>query len=371
PGTGTSQGWNVVLVLDANNDTQRKYTWGLDLSGTVHAAGGIGGLLAVEETATQGSPAYWYSYDGNGNVGQVIAADGQSAVAKYEYGPYGNLIASSGTYVDANPFRLTTKWFDVETGMHYYGHRYYAPRLGRWLNRDPSNEAGGTNLYVFVGNRTLNGVDPTGLAYWDTSVDRSVCCKFRSDREVKLTPFNTQSGTIITTRWMENRTARSVSDTPMETCSCCEKGQLRRDVSIVSAAWGKCCTCRMVVFKDTGQGASHTFFAIKCPDDSLWTAVDRFPDGDGSFLQEWVATPAATGVKEMEDDKINSAPDIYRDSQIDCDTGKKIKADMWRIGNLPVGATGYWKWDCRFWAKGLHDYWRDEGYPPSEGRACN
>ena len=39
-------GWNVVLVLDGSSNLKRKYTWGLDLSGTLQGAGGIGGLLA-------------------------------------------------------------------------------------------------------------------------------------------------------------------------------------------------------------------------------------------------------------------------------------------------------------------------------------
>jgi hypothetical protein len=97
----------VVLVLDGlegedpgtepDNVTVRKYTWGLDMSGLqgaagftpagmdgssgIHGAGGIGGLLAVEESAVTGSPAYWFLYDANGNVGQVIRASDQTLAA--------------------------------------------------------------------------------------------------------------------------------------------------------------------------------------------------------------------------------------------------------------------------------------------------
>ncbi|HPD32126.1 MAG TPA: hypothetical protein PLL20_19205, partial [Phycisphaerae bacterium] len=56
-------GWNVVMVLDGlnSNATTRKYTWGLDLSGTIHGAGGIGGLLACEEPQAPGGPKrYWF-----------------------------------------------------------------------------------------------------------------------------------------------------------------------------------------------------------------------------------------------------------------------------------------------------------------------
>jgi hypothetical protein len=44
--------WNVIMVLNGRNSNavSRFYTWGLDLSGTLHGAGGIGGLLAALDT---------------------------------------------------------------------------------------------------------------------------------------------------------------------------------------------------------------------------------------------------------------------------------------------------------------------------------
>lgn len=39
---------------------------------------------------------------------------------------------------------------------------YYAPEQGRWLNRDPIEEEGGANLYVFVNNTPLNAFDALG-----------------------------------------------------------------------------------------------------------------------------------------------------------------------------------------------------------------
>jgi uncharacterized protein RhaS with RHS repeats len=47
--------------------------------------------------------------------------------------------------------------------MVYYLYRFYSPQLGRWINRDPIEEAGGINLYGFVGNDPVNYWDPLGL----------------------------------------------------------------------------------------------------------------------------------------------------------------------------------------------------------------
>jgi len=38
---------------------------------------------------------------------------------------------------------LSTKYTDSETGLLYYGYRYYLPVVGRWLSRDPIGDVGG------------------------------------------------------------------------------------------------------------------------------------------------------------------------------------------------------------------------------------
>ena len=58
--------------------------------------------------------------------------------------PIGNLVRQTGPYAASNPYRFSTKYHDDETGLVYYGYRYYSPNLGRWLSRDPIGERGGT-----------------------------------------------------------------------------------------------------------------------------------------------------------------------------------------------------------------------------------
>jgi RHS repeat-associated protein len=68
-----------------------------------------------------------------------------------------------------NPFRFSTKYYDTETDLYYYGYRYYSTSLGRWINRDPIEEEGGLNLYAFVGNNAIDSIDATGLWKQDPS----------------------------------------------------------------------------------------------------------------------------------------------------------------------------------------------------------
>jgi len=155
-----------------------KYTWGLDLSGTMHGAGGVGGLLGYADATGASNQYYWFTYDANGNVSEVLDYTTPSSItvaAHYEYDPYGQTITSNGPFATANPIRFSTKWLDTEqitpfpqgaiaqNGLYYYGYRYYSPTLGRWLNRDPIEESGGVDLYEFVHNNSTNNFDSRGL----------------------------------------------------------------------------------------------------------------------------------------------------------------------------------------------------------------
>ncbi len=85
----------------------------------------------------------------------------QQVVAAYRYDPFGTLLAKTGTF--DQPFQFSTKRYDARIGMVQYEFRNYLPHLGRWATRDPLGEAGGLNLYAFVGNNPVNWVDPWGL----------------------------------------------------------------------------------------------------------------------------------------------------------------------------------------------------------------
>ena len=156
-------GWNLVREdLGAATPSSRSYVWGLDLSGTLQGAGGVGGLLAI---LSSDSCLLTPAYDANGNIADLVDDAGIIA-AHYEYDPFGNSIVQSGDYADDNPFRFSTKYCDDDTGLYYYGIRFYSPGLGRFLSRDPIGELGGHNLYVFVRNNAIKHIDPFGLIEW-------------------------------------------------------------------------------------------------------------------------------------------------------------------------------------------------------------
>ncbi|UII31482.1 hypothetical protein LVD17_24625 [Fulvivirga ulvae] len=78
------------------------------------------------------------------------------------------------TDVRARDYRYTGKERDDATKLYYYGFRYYAPWLCRWLNPDPIGPEDGLNLYQFVHNNPVNEVDPNGLQSSVTSPAQAV-----------------------------------------------------------------------------------------------------------------------------------------------------------------------------------------------------
>ena len=121
PGLGAGGGWNPIAQLNTtNNNVVQSYLWGLDLSGSLQGAGGVGGLLEVNDPA---NGIHFVAYDGNGNVAGLAKATDGSSSAVYEYGPFGELLRATGPMAKANPFRFSTKYQDDETDLLYYGYR--------------------------------------------------------------------------------------------------------------------------------------------------------------------------------------------------------------------------------------------------------
>jgi len=69
----------------------------------------------------------------------------------------------TGPLAETFAFRFSTKYWEMETGILHYEFRPNSLSLGRWLSRDPIEEAGGINLHMFCGNTPANRFDKLGL----------------------------------------------------------------------------------------------------------------------------------------------------------------------------------------------------------------
>lgn len=90
-------------------------------------------------------------------IGKIISYE--------EYYPFGGTsfrTIDSQTEVSQSRYRYVGKERDEETGLYYFGLRYYAPWLCRWTSTDPKGSEAGNNQYVYCSNNPLRYMDPDG-----------------------------------------------------------------------------------------------------------------------------------------------------------------------------------------------------------------
>jgi RHS repeat-associated protein len=144
--------WRVIEEFE-NNRPVRQY---------VHGDG-----LDVPVAMIEGSVRHYFHRDRLGNI--VAVTDGKGEVVeRYRYSLYGDRIitdgdgAMMGRSAIGNDFAFTGQRFDEESGLYYYRNRYYMPKFGRFLTKDPLGMVDGPNLYAYVNNDPQNWIDPMG-----------------------------------------------------------------------------------------------------------------------------------------------------------------------------------------------------------------
>ncbi|ODA39376.1 SpvB/TcaC N-terminal domain-containing protein [Desulfosporosinus sp. BG] len=124
-------------------------------------------MVEIRNDVDDGSPVRLVRYQfGNHLDTACLETDDSARVISYEeYHPYGT---TSHQAMDkkikaaAKLYSYTGKERDEETGLYYYGARYYAPWLGRWTSADPARMVDGVNLFAFTQGNPLRRIDING-----------------------------------------------------------------------------------------------------------------------------------------------------------------------------------------------------------------
>ena len=143
-----------------------------------------------------GTTDYHYTRDHLGSIREVVETDGD-VYLRYDYTPWGERIKIGGTATtaesDAFEWGFTGHHYHAESGLHLALYRAYDANLGRWLSEDPLGEAGGLNLYGYVGNAPVSAWDPLGLectAVFDFSEYSLTVTDNDSGEKVVVTAFS-------------------------------------------------------------------------------------------------------------------------------------------------------------------------------------
>ena len=163
-----STGWQVLEErrgAAAGSNVRRQYFWSIDYVDALTAR--------VDYDSGAVSATYHAQYDANWNI-TAIADASTGVLERYIYDPYGTatVLCANWAVRGGSPYGWNYLHqggrFDVDSNLYHFRHRDYSPTLGRWTQTDPIGfDAGDLNLYRYEGNGPVNGVDPSGLEWWD------------------------------------------------------------------------------------------------------------------------------------------------------------------------------------------------------------
>jgi len=128
---------------------------GVKYSGVQHS-----GTIISGTTGTVGK--YFYHPDHLGS--SSLITDPTGAIAQHvEYVPFGETFIDERNSTWQTPYLFNAKERDAETGLHYYGARYYDSEGVHWLSTDPLKEKfPNVSSYVYVENNPIKYIDPDG-----------------------------------------------------------------------------------------------------------------------------------------------------------------------------------------------------------------
>ena len=114
---------------------------------------------------------FYYHPDHLGSSNYITNLDGE-VVQHIEYVPFGEVFIEERNNTWNTPYLFNAKEYDEETGMYYYGARYYEPRISLWMSTDPMQEKYyNISTYCYTYNNPINFIDPTGKDWVSTTSD--------------------------------------------------------------------------------------------------------------------------------------------------------------------------------------------------------
>ncbi len=125
---------------------------------------------------------FYYHPDHLGSSSYITNLDGEVA-QHIEYVPFGEVFIEERNNTWNTPYLFNAKEFDEETGMYYYGARYYEPKLSLWMSVDPSaEEKPWLTIYCYTRNNPIILVDPDGRDEWEINSKGDIVKQIKTDK---------------------------------------------------------------------------------------------------------------------------------------------------------------------------------------------
>ena len=162
--------WNEISEYTGNHTEAPQYYWGTDLSGSRQGAAGVRGLLGIKIRSRGLFPMYSRA----GDIVSYLDYIGIPVLSE-RFDVFGNTTNFCDSAVEHLKYRFSTK--PLIGDLYYFGFRFYDPLIGRWLSRDPIQEAGGENLFSYLENSwhmTFDLLGLSGLVYTNEKLDEAI-----------------------------------------------------------------------------------------------------------------------------------------------------------------------------------------------------
>ena len=115
-----------------------------------------------QEGDTYEKMQFYYHPDHLGSSSYITNLDGE-VVQHIEYVPFGEVFIEERNNIWNTPYLFNAKEFDEETGLYYYGARYYDPRVSLWISTDRFEEKyPNVTAYSFTANNPMKFLDING-----------------------------------------------------------------------------------------------------------------------------------------------------------------------------------------------------------------
>lgn len=182
PMTATKAYWAKSSKEHSNLNFATKYSWltasvkarydslgvtykGTDHNGTTFYTAATAPALEAQE--------YFYHSDHLGSSSLITDADG-NVTQHIEYIPYGEVFVEERNSTWSTPYKFSGKEQDEETGLYYYGARYYDPRTSVWASVDPLAEKyPNIGSYVYCADNPIKFIDPDGRKIKGVTIDKN------------------------------------------------------------------------------------------------------------------------------------------------------------------------------------------------------
>jgi len=157
---------------------------GVTYRGTDNAGAG---LVTSLSGRIGGALLYFFHSDHLGSSSLITDILGNT-VQHLEYIPFGEVFIDerAATSTWSTPYKFNAKELDEETGLYYYGARYYDPRTSVWISADPLGEKyPNVSSYVYCVNNPVKFIDPDGKKILPSAVGLELIRKTLTKQEAQ------------------------------------------------------------------------------------------------------------------------------------------------------------------------------------------